>query len=211
VELVPEMIYRVRTTEPLSPTDGSPFGPRQYWQVSEASLDGDRIHARLASTGIDWMSMGPDGLYRPDVRPAFVTDDDAAVLMHYTGLVEPLPAFQAAAAEDRETGWDDPAYPAGCDLRFRESAISLADLLAVRGRGPAAGLRAAGVPGLPGRLSRCTLCGRCRLCCDVVASAGRGGHRLSRRCAETCACVMGSGVFVAACSGDISRRCRDPV
>ena len=40
VELVPEMIYRVRTTEPLSPTDGSPFGPRQYWQVSEASLDG---------------------------------------------------------------------------------------------------------------------------------------------------------------------------
>ena len=53
MELVPEMIYRVRTTEPLSPTDGSPFGPRQYWQVSEASLDGDRIHARLASTGID--------------------------------------------------------------------------------------------------------------------------------------------------------------
>jgi hypothetical protein len=81
VEVVPEMIYRVRTTEPLSPTDGSPFGPRQYWQVSEASLDGDRIHARLASTGIDWMSMGPDGLYRPDVRAAFVTDDDAVVLM----------------------------------------------------------------------------------------------------------------------------------
>jgi hypothetical protein len=94
-------------TEPLSPTDGSPFGPRQYWQVSEVSLDGDRIHARLASTGIDWMSMGPDGLYRPDVRAAFVTDDDAVVLMHYTGLVEPLPAFQAAAAEDRETGWED--------------------------------------------------------------------------------------------------------
>ena len=107
MELVPEMIYRVRTTEPLSPTDGSPFGPRQYWQVSEASLDGDRIHARLASTGIDWMSMGPDGLYRPDVRAAVVTDDDAVVLMHYTGLVEPSPAFQAAAAEDRETGWED--------------------------------------------------------------------------------------------------------
>ena len=32
VELVSEMIYRVRTTEPLSPTDGSPFGARQYWQ-----------------------------------------------------------------------------------------------------------------------------------------------------------------------------------
>jgi hypothetical protein len=26
--------------------------------------------------------------------------------MHYTGLVEPSPAFQAAA-DDRETGWDD--------------------------------------------------------------------------------------------------------
>jgi hypothetical protein len=41
--LEPEMTYRVRTTDPLTPTEGSPLGTRQYWQVTEASLEGDRI------------------------------------------------------------------------------------------------------------------------------------------------------------------------
>ena len=35
-----EMIYTVRTTHPLEPTVGSPFGAKQFWQVSEATLDG---------------------------------------------------------------------------------------------------------------------------------------------------------------------------
>jgi len=56
IGLVPEMIYRVRTTNPLAPTQGSPAGVRQYWQVSEAELDGERIKAKLASTGSDWMA-----------------------------------------------------------------------------------------------------------------------------------------------------------
>jgi hypothetical protein len=55
-----EMTYRVRTTDPLAPTEGSPLGTRQYWQVSEATLEGDRIHAKLARAGTtstcDWRS-----------------------------------------------------------------------------------------------------------------------------------------------------------
>jgi Protein of unknown function (DUF3237) len=107
ISLVPEMTYRVTTTEPLPPTDGSPVGPRQYWQVSEAELAGPRIEARLAATGVDWMAVGADGFWRPDVRVQFRTADGAVVFMHYTGLVEQSAAFTAAAEADRSTGWDD--------------------------------------------------------------------------------------------------------
>src|SRR6476620_8677025 len=52
-----EMIYTVRTTHPLEPTVGSPFGAKQFWQVSEATLDGARVKAHLAGAGLDWMSV----------------------------------------------------------------------------------------------------------------------------------------------------------
>jgi len=51
------MTYTVRTTHPLEPTVGSPFGAKQFWQVSEATLDGARIKAHLAGAGLDWMSV----------------------------------------------------------------------------------------------------------------------------------------------------------
>ena len=57
-----EMTYTVRTTDPLEPTVGAPFGAKQFWQVSEATLDGARVKAHLAGTGMDWMSVGSDGL-----------------------------------------------------------------------------------------------------------------------------------------------------
>lgn len=99
--------YRVRTISPLGPTDGSPFPPRQFWQVSEASLRGDRISATLAAPGLDWMQVSADGHWRPDVRLQFLTEDGALILMHYTGLVEQTDSFKAAAEADRETGWAD--------------------------------------------------------------------------------------------------------
>jgi Protein of unknown function (DUF3237) len=101
-----EMVYRVRTTQPLDPTEGSPLGARQYWQVSEATLEGPRIRATLAATGLDWMAVSGDGYWRPDVRAQFVTDDGAVILLHYTGLVEQTETFKAAAEADRETGFD---------------------------------------------------------------------------------------------------------
>lgn len=107
IGLVQEMTYRVRTTNPLDPTEGSPVAVTQYWQVSEAELEGPRIRAKLAATGMDWMQVGPDGFWRPDVRAQFVTDDDAVVLMHYTGLVQRTDKFMHAAETDQPTGWDD--------------------------------------------------------------------------------------------------------
>lgn len=107
IGLAPEMTYRVRTSHPLAPTEGSPVAVTQYWQVSEAELEGPRIRAKLAATGMDWMQVGPDGFWRPDVRAQFITDDDAVVLMHYTGLVQRTEKFMRAAEADQPTGWDD--------------------------------------------------------------------------------------------------------
>ena len=55
LSLEPEMTYRVRTTDALDTTYGSPLTPMQYWQVSEATLERPRIEARLAATGCDSM------------------------------------------------------------------------------------------------------------------------------------------------------------
>ena len=107
IGLEQEMIYSVKTTSPLEPTTGSPRAVIQYWQVSEAQLAGKRIRAELAATGIDWMRVGADGFWRPDVRAQFITDDGAVVLMHYAGLVEQTERFKAAAESNRPTEWDE--------------------------------------------------------------------------------------------------------
>lgn len=101
------MTYTVRTTQPSEPSKGSPLGTRQYWQVSEASLQGDRIQASLTATGCDWMAMSPDGFWRPDVRAQFQTADGAFLFLHYTGLVEQNDRFKAAAEAGEETAFDD--------------------------------------------------------------------------------------------------------
>lgn len=102
-----EMMYFVRTTNPLEPTVGAPRGARQYWQVSEARLEGGRIKAELAGTGTDWMLVGDDGFWRPNVRLQFLTDDGAVILLHYTGLVEQTETFKKAAQSDQATRWED--------------------------------------------------------------------------------------------------------
>ena len=92
---------------PLHSTLGSPLGERQYWEMSEATLEGSGIHAQLALPGGDWMLVSDDGFWRPDVRVQFVTDDGATILLHYTGLVEQTEKFKSAAANANSTEWDD--------------------------------------------------------------------------------------------------------
>jgi hypothetical protein len=101
------LTYRVTGTGPLDTTEGSPWGARQYWEMSEATLSGERVAATLAMPGGDWMAVSDDGFWRPDVRVQFRTDDGAVILMRYTGLVEQSDVFKSAATEDRETSWDD--------------------------------------------------------------------------------------------------------
>jgi hypothetical protein len=107
VTLQYEMSYRFRVTGPLPPTEGSPQGARQYWEMTEGTLSGDRIRATIAMPGGDWHIVGSDRFGRPDVRVQFVTDDGAVILLHYTGLVERTSAFNAAAERGAPTDWAD--------------------------------------------------------------------------------------------------------
>jgi Protein of unknown function (DUF3237) len=105
--LEPVLTYRCVTRGPVEVARRDGSGSRQIWEVCEATLEGDGLHAELAAPGADWMTASPDGFWRPDVRVVFRTGDGAAISLHYTGLVEQTDAFVAAASEDRETGWDD--------------------------------------------------------------------------------------------------------
>jgi hypothetical protein len=119
-----EMTYWVKTINPLEPTEGAPHGKRQYWQISEAYLQGARINAKLAATGMDWMLVSDDGFWRPDVRVQFITDDGAVILLHYTGLVEQTDRFKEAAESDQPTQWDDQYMRLALDFQTGDERYS---------------------------------------------------------------------------------------
>ena len=106
-ELRHEITYRFRVRGPLAATEGAPGGTREYWEMTEGTLMGARINARIAMPGGDWMSLSADRFGRPDVRVQFVTDDGAVMLLHYAGLVERTVAFRKAAEQGDETDWGD--------------------------------------------------------------------------------------------------------
>jgi hypothetical protein len=107
ITLQHEMTYQLKVTGPLNATEGSPVGAREYWKMTEGTLTGERIKAKIAMPGGDWMVVSPDRFGRPDVRVQLVTDDGAVVLLHYTGLVERTDAFKSAAEKGTQTDWAD--------------------------------------------------------------------------------------------------------
>jgi hypothetical protein len=102
-----EMTYRFKVRGPLPSTDGSPRGARQYWEMTEGTLRGNRIEATIAMPGGDWHLVGTDRFGRPDVRVQFRTTDGAVILLHYTGLVERSSVFNKAAESGQATRWED--------------------------------------------------------------------------------------------------------
>jgi hypothetical protein len=102
-----EMTYHLRVRGPMAATEGSPVGEHVYWEMSEGTLDGPRLKARIAMPGGDWFRPGADGFGRPDVRVQFLTDDDAVILLHYTGLVQMNDAFTRAAGTGNATLFED--------------------------------------------------------------------------------------------------------
>ena len=102
-----EMTYRIKTKGPLISTGFSPYGEKQYWEISEGLLLGPRIKAIVKMPGGDWMHVSPDGFWRPDVRLQLETDDKAIIPLSYTGLVEQSKSFTEAARAGKETQWTD--------------------------------------------------------------------------------------------------------
>jgi hypothetical protein len=101
------LTYRFSIRGPLDSTEGSPHGTRQYWEMTAGTLSGEGLKASIAMPGGDWYLASPDGFGRPDVRVQLRTDDEALILMRYTGLVEQTEAFVSAAGNDNATDWDE--------------------------------------------------------------------------------------------------------
>jgi hypothetical protein len=55
-----EMTYRFRIRGPMPSTQGSPRGARQYWEMTEGTLTGERIPATIAMPGGDWHIVGTE-------------------------------------------------------------------------------------------------------------------------------------------------------
>lgn len=91
----------------MGETQGSPRGDRQYWEMSEGTLEGQGLRAHVAMPGGDWMTISSDRFGRPDVRVQLESDDGELILLHYTGLVERTDAFQTAAEANRATDSED--------------------------------------------------------------------------------------------------------
>jgi hypothetical protein len=58
VTLEHEMTYRLKVTGPLAATEGSPVGVREYWEMTEGTLTGDRIKAKIVMPCGDWCVVG---------------------------------------------------------------------------------------------------------------------------------------------------------
>jgi hypothetical protein len=102
------MTYRLRIRGPLEPHDGSaPSDRRQWWEMSEATLEGPRIKASTPMSGIDWFTPLGGEFGHPHVRLPFMTDDGAVVLLEYQGIVQASAAFINAVEQNESTQWGD--------------------------------------------------------------------------------------------------------
>ena len=82
-----EFSYAANLKQPLQIGNG-PFGGRSFFEVSGGSFEGKRLKGKILTGGGDWLLLGPDGYGRLDVRAQLLTDDGAAIYLHYTGLLE---------------------------------------------------------------------------------------------------------------------------
>src|SRR5262245_17414205 len=69
------------------PIDGGPNGARLIVNVPEGAFEGPRLRGAVQGPSGDWELRRPDGGARIDVRTLLITDDGAAILMTYKGLV----------------------------------------------------------------------------------------------------------------------------
>jgi hypothetical protein len=107
VRLEHEMDFVLNISGPVSGTAGSPLGERVYWEMTDGLLSGPRINARIAMPGGDWLHVGEDGYWRPDVRIQLRSHDDALILLQYSGLVQQTDKFKRAVDSGLPTQYPD--------------------------------------------------------------------------------------------------------
>jgi hypothetical protein len=108
ISLVYEMTYTETIDGPIGRINGSARDDRVCWQITDASLEGPRISAALATTGTDWIRVGADGTRRQDLRASLLTHEGGLILLRYDlALIRPTERFLTALELGEATGFDD--------------------------------------------------------------------------------------------------------
>jgi len=70
-----------------TPIESGPQGTRVLVNVPEGEFAGARLRGTVRGPSGDWETVRADGSAKIDVRTILITDDGAAILMTYNGLV----------------------------------------------------------------------------------------------------------------------------
>ena len=84
-----------------------PNGNRVIVDVVGGTFEGPRLRGTILPSGADWLTVGPDGVVRLDVRATFLTEDGAHVYMHYHGISVPNEDATKKRAEGGATDFGD--------------------------------------------------------------------------------------------------------
>ena len=106
IGLIHEFDFRITVSQPHDVGDG-PYGRRQYFQLTSAVMQGERLAGRLLGSAGDWMLVGADGYMRMDVRLQFETDDGAVICARHFGPAEANARMQQAMTASAPTTFAD--------------------------------------------------------------------------------------------------------
>ena len=86
-----------------------PQGTRAIVKVTGGRFEGPRLNGTVHGPAGDWLTVRGDGSYKVDVRATLRTDDDALILMTFTGIgISTADGSSTRGAILFETG--DPRY-----------------------------------------------------------------------------------------------------
>ena len=106
MELVHEFTFTAALKQGVAVGPG-PFGDRNFFEIVEGKVTGERINGTVHGGGGDWVLGGSDGYGRLDVRAIFETDDGANLYVQYLGVIEYTPAVIAAITGERSCDYDE--------------------------------------------------------------------------------------------------------
>lgn len=75
--------------------DDLPIGSRLVGEAATCDLDGERVHATMAGTSSDWLTVHADGSVGVDARLLLATGNGAGVTVTYRGKGAALPVTGA--------------------------------------------------------------------------------------------------------------------
>lgn len=68
---------------------GGPQGTRGILEVTGGSFEGPRLRGTISPPGGDWFTVRANGVLKLDVRLVLITEDDANILLTYSGIAVP--------------------------------------------------------------------------------------------------------------------------